>query len=484
MEKTEIKTRKISEVKFRIEKEDYQTMNTDVDIFAKEDMLLKMKQDRTLQQAVNTAALPGIVGNVLVMPDGHEGYGFPVGGVVAFDAEEGIISPGICGFDINCGIRIIKTNLDGKDIRGKISELSDALFRNVPSGVGSRKNLGFNDKDLEKVATYGVEHVIDKGFGFSTDSEKIEENGMMDGADFRDVSKFAKARGLHELGTLGAGNHFLEIQEVSNIYDDKAADVYGVSKGQAVIMIHTGSRGFGHQICSDYLRVLEVYGREHEIKLPDPELSYAPVDSKEAKAYLGAMKCAVNYAFTNRQMITYAVRKSFEDVFGKSADSLGMDILYDLAHNIVKLEEHRIEGRKRSVFVHRKGATRAFPKGSSDVPKEYRDIGQPVLIPGSMSTASYVLAGEQNALEETFGSACHGSGRVMSRHQAIREIPASRTFETLKKKGVEIRIRSRKLVSEEAEWAYKNVDEVVEVVDSAGIASMVSRNVPVVVVKG
>ncbi|MGA3020492.1 MAG: RtcB family protein [Candidatus Micrarchaeales archaeon] len=475
---------KISDVKFRIKKDATKGMNADAIIYATERMLEKIKADRTISQAVNATTLPGIVGNVLVMPDGHEGYGFPIGGVAAFDSENGIISPGAVGYDINCGIRLIKTNLTDKEIRPKLSKLLDALFKNVPSGVGSRLKSGFTQNDLMKISEEGVEYAIGKGFGWKDDTERIEENGRMNGADFSKVSKEAKERGVDELGTLGAGNHFLEVQKVEKILDQETAKAYGLFENQVVVMVHCGSRGFGHQICSDYLRTVVEYQARNNIQIIDKELSYAKVGSKEADDYLKAMYCAVNYAFANRQMIMHNVRRSFEETFGKSADELGMQLLYDVAHNIVKREEHIVEGKRANVYVHRKGATRAFAKGREEVPKEYRSIGQPVIIPGSMGTASYVLCGEEGAMRETFGTTCHGSGRTMSRHQAIREIPSSRTFESLKSKGIEIRVRSRKLISEEAEWAYKNIDEVVDVVERAGISRIVTRNIPMGVMKG
>ena len=459
-------------------------MKTNVVIYTSQALLEKIKKDRTLQQAANAASLPGLVGNVMVMPDGHEGYGFPIGGVMASDADSGIISPGSVGFDINCGVRLIKTNMTIKEVRPKIMQLSDELFKNVPSGVGSKRNIGLTNSDLDKVAQEGVPYIIRKGFGFADDIERIEEGGSLNGADFSEVSKEAKTRGLHELGTLGAGNHFLEVQEVEKIFDEKVAKSYGLHKGQIVIMVHTGSRGFGHQICSDYLRTLVEYQRRHNITLVDPELSYANVNSKEADSYLASMKSAVNYAFTSRQIITNSIRHSFESVFNKSSEALEMDILYDLSHNIVKLEEHEIEGHRKAVYVHRKGATRAFAKGREEIPKIYKAVGQPVLIPGSMGTASYILCGAQGAMKETFGTACHGAGRVMSRHQAIREIPAERTFESLRSKNIEIRIRTRKLVSEEAEWTYKDIDEVVRVVKDTNLAVPVSRNIPIAVIKG
>ncbi len=476
--------RKINDVKSEIDRSQRAGMNTNVVLYASDKLLEKMKGDHTLIQAANAATLPGIAGNVLVMPDGHEGYGFPIGGVVGFDADEGIISPGAVGFDINCGVRLIKTNLTEKELRPGIMRLSDALFKNVPSGVGSRLEIGLTPGDLEKIAHEGAEYIISKGFGLPEDLSNTEENGCMAGADFSMVSRMARSRGLHELGTLGAGNHFLEVQVIDRIHDERIAGSYGLENGQVVVMVHTGSRGFGHQICSDYLRALEEYQSAKGITLVDKELSYARIGDAEADAYLGAMRCGVNFAFTNRQIITNSIRRSFEEAFGKSADALGMEMLYDVAHNIVKLEEHVVGGRRRKLYVHRKGATRAFPRGRGEVPTKYRDVGQPVLIPGSMGTASYILCGREGSMTETLGSSCHGAGRVMSRHQALREIPASRTFESLRKKNIEIRIRTRKLVSEEAEWTYKDIDEVVSVVERAGISSAVARTVPLAVIKG
>ncbi|MGC8628787.1 MAG: RtcB family protein [Candidatus Micrarchaeia archaeon] len=475
---------KISPFKYEIKKDESAGMKTSVTIFANESLLANMKKDRTLQQAVNATSLPGLVGSVLVMPDGHEGYGFPVGGVAAFDADEGIISPGAIGFDINCGIKVIKTSMTEQEVRPKLKQLADALFKNVPSGVGSKVNLGFSNSDLARIAEEGVPYVVSKGLGIKEDIEAIEENGAMDGADFSKVSSLAKSRGLHELGTLGAGNHFLEIQRVEKIFDEATAKAYGLYEGQIVAMVHCGSRGFGHQIASDYLRLLNDYQARHNISLVDKELSYAFVKDKEAQDYLAAMKCAVNYAFANREIIANSIRKSFEEVFGKSADALGMETLYDVAHNIAKLEEHEVGGKRKKVYVHRKGATRAFPKGMQEVPQKYRETGQPVLIPGSMGTASYILCGMPGSMKESFGTTCHGSGRVMSRHEAVREIPASKTLNSLKEKGIELRVKSKNLVSEEAEWAYKNVDEVVGIVEKAGLSKIVSRNVPLLVVKG
>lgn len=476
--------REISDVKFEIDMDKSIGMTSNVVAYTTEKMLEKIKTDRTLQQAVNASELPGIVGDVLLMPDAHEGYGFPVGGVVAFDSETGIISPGAVGYDINCGIRLIKTNLTEDDVKPKLNALLDSMFKNVPSGVGSRLRTGMSQADLERIAVDGVRYAFEKGYGAEEDLKRVEEDGVMDGADFSKVSDDAKKRGIDELGTLGAGNHFLEVQRIDSIFDEKTAKAYGLFKGQIVVMVHCGSRGFGHQICSDYLRSLVGYQARNNIRLVDRELSYARIGDREADDYLSAMKCAVNYAFANRHMITHAVRKSFESVFGKSSDALGMDVLYDVAHNIAKLEEHSVAGKRTKVYVHRKGATRAFAKGRREVPEEYRGTGQPVLIPGSMGTASYVLCGLEGAMRDTFGTTCHGSGRVMSRSQALREITVSRTLESLKSKGIALRVRSQKLISEESEWVYKDVDEVVGVVAKAGISNIVSRNLPIGVIKG
>jgi tRNA-splicing ligase RtcB len=473
---------KISDVKWIIKKEG--EMKVPVIIFAKESLLKKMQEDRTLLQAVNSATLPGIVKNMLVMPDGHEGYGFPVGGVAAFDAENGIVSPGAIGFDINCGVRLIKTNLMINDIKPKIKELISQLFVEIPSGVGSKSKIRFNKDELKRISEEGVEFLVQKGFAMKEDLERIEENGRIEGADFSKVSNKAIERGLPEVGSIGAGNHFLEIQKVEKVFDETLAKVFGIQEGQIVVMIHTGSRGFGHQICTDYLKVFSDWTRRKGIKLPDPELVYSELNSKEANDYIAAMKCAVNYAFSNRQIITYLVRKTFEKVFNKSFDALGMEIIYDVAHNIAKLEEHEVDGKRMKLYVHRKGATRAFAKGRNEIPKEYRAIGQPVLIPGSMGTASYLLVGSEGAMKETFGSTCHGAGRTMSRAKAVKTLPARRVLEELSTKGIEVRVVSKELISEEAPQAYKNIDEVVESVEKAGISKIVSRNIPLAVAKG
>jgi tRNA-splicing ligase RtcB len=475
---------KIDEFEWEIKKDESKGMRVPVRVFGTEVIIRNMQKDRTLLQATNAASLPGIVKNMLVMSDGHEGYGSPIGGVSAFDAEDGIVSPGFCGYDINCGVRVIKTNLSLDEAKPKMSTLMDALMKNVPSGVGSTSNLGFTAADLDKIATSGIEYAIEKGYGWKSDIDHTEEGGKIAGADPDAVSDLAKKRGRGQLGTLGAGNHFVEIQKVEKIFHEKAAAAFGLEEGKIAIMLHSGSRGYGHQVCSDYLKACDAYLKKNNITLADPELSYAGLGSKEAADYIGAMRAAVNFAFVNRQIMMHFVRKSFSDTFGKSADALGMELLYDLSHNIVKLEEHTVDGKKRKLYIHRKGATRAFGPGNSEVTKAYRAIGQPVLIPGSMGTASYVLVGRNESMEKSFGSSCHGAGRVMSRHQALREIPASKTFDEMKRKNIEIRVRSRKLVSEEAEWVYKDVDEVVRSIQGAKISDIVAKMVPLGVTKG
>ncbi len=475
---------KINDFVWEIEQDKKLGMNVPVRIFANKEIADAMQKDRTVKQAINASTLPGIVKNMLIMPDGHEGYGFPIGGVCAFAADEGVISPGAIGFDINCGVRVIKTNLTESELRPKLSLLMDLIFKNVPSGVGSKMNLGFTQKDLDKISTDGIDYLVKKGYCASSDIETTEEKGCIAGALPEKVSDLAKKRGLQQLGTLGAGNHFAEVQVVDKIFDSKIAKVFGLQEKQVVVMLHSGSRGYGHQVCSDYLRVLSEYQKKNKITLADPELAYAQIGTKEADDYLGAMRAAVNFAFCNRQIMMHFIRKSFETAFGKNFDALGMELLYDLSHNIAKLEEHNVFGKKMKLFVHRKGATRAFGPGRSEITKIYRDVGQPVLIPGSMGTASYILSGREESMEETFGSSCHGAGRVMSRHQALREIPSSKTLSEMERKKIMLRIRSKKLVSEEAEWVYKDVDQVVASVEGAKISNIIAKLKPIGVAKG
>ncbi|MEM1627959.1 MAG: RtcB family protein [Desulfurococcaceae archaeon] len=459
-------------------------MKTDAIIFADEYLLEKMESDLTLEQAVNVACLPGIRLYSYVMPDGHQGYGFPIGGVAGFDLEEGVISPGGVGYDINCGVRVLRTNLSVDDIKDKIKELVDALFRNIPSGVGATGQLRLSLRDLDEVLENGVKWAVEHGFGWKRDIEHIEEKGCMNVADASKVSNVAKRRGHEQLGTLGAGNHFLEIQVVDQIYDYEIAKVMGITEtGQITIMIHTGSRGLGHQVASDYLMIMERAMRKYGITVPDRELAALPFQSPEAQDYFKAMAAAANFAWTNRQIITHWVRESFRQVFKKDPETLGIETIYDVAHNIAKVEEHVIDNKKYKVVVHRKGATRAFPPGHPEIPSDYMNIGQPVLIPGSMGTASYILVGIPEGAR-TWYSAPHGAGRWLSRGDAIRSHTPEKVINELNRKGILVRAATRRVLSEEAPEAYKDVDRVVLVAHKVKIAKPVIRMIPIGVVKG
>ena len=462
-------------------------MRVPVLVFASRELLEKMQRDRTLIQAANVSTLPGVLKHVAVLPDAHEGYGFPIGGVAATDYEEGVISPGGVGYDINCGVRLMVTNLDLKDVQPKMKELIDTIFMNVPAGLGSkRKDFTVTHSDLDRIAVEGARYVIERfGLGWPEDLKHIEEEGCLEGADPNAVSPTARKRGAAQIGTLGSGNHFLEVQRVDKIFDERAAKEMGIThENQITVLVHTGSRGFSHQICSDYLRVMERAAHKYGIRLPDRELACAPAKSREAESYLKAFRSAVNFAFANRQAISHWVRQSFEKVFKRPVEEMGLELVYDVAHNIVKLEEHVIDGVRRKVWVHRKGATRSFPAGHPLIPEDYRDIGQPVLLPGSMGTASWVLLGNPRAMELTFGSTAHGAGREMSRAAAKRAYRASQVIQALHNKGIIIRSDSMGTVVEEVDAAYKNVDIVAEVSHGVGIGTKVARLVPLGVVKG
>ncbi len=459
-------------------------MNVPAQVFASEKMLDKMKGDRTLRQICNVASLPGIVRSAYVMPDGHEGYGFPIGGVAAFRDEEGIISPGGIGYDINCGVRLLKTNLMYKDVVQHLHPLINSIYENCPSGVGSKGKVRLDPTTLKKVLTEGVEWAVREGYGWDRDLHYIEENGRMKDADPSKVSDMAISRGKPQLGTIGSGNHFIELQEVNQVLDEEVAKKFGLFPGQFVIMIHTGSRGLGHQVASDYIRTFNSYVNKHNITLADRELVYAHVDSTEGSDYIKAMNCAVNFAFVNRQLLTHWVRESVGIILKQDPEDLGMDVLYDVCHNIGKREEHVLEnGQKGFVWVHRKGATRSMPAGRPEVPASYRDVGQPVMIPGSMGTASYVLVGTADSAE-SFHSVCHGAGRVMSRHEAIRTYPVSMVKDLLNQKGIYIRSAESEVISEEAPGAYKDIDDVIDSVVGAKLAKAVTRMIPHGVVKG
>ena len=455
-------------------------------VLADKNLLSKMRTDRTLEQCSNVTHLPGIYKYAITLPDGHEGYGFPIGGVAATDYDEGVISPGGVGYDINCGVRLLTTNFSEQDVRPKLVQLANTIFENVPCGLGSRRNdLKVTLGDLERIATEGVSWVIDQGLGWRDDAEHCEELGCMKNANPNKVSATAKSRGLQQVGTLGSGNHFLEIQKVDKILDTKTAKTFGIDhEGQVTAMIHCGSRGFGHQICSDYLRVMERAVGKYKIDLPDRELACAPGKSKEAEDYYQAMACAVNYAFANRQAIMHWVRQSFKQVFKEDPERFGLKLVYDVAHNIAKIETHEIDGQQKKVWVHRKGATRAFPPGNPEIPRDYSSAGQPVLIPGSMGTSSWLLVGTEKAMQISFGSTAHGAGRMMSRTAAKRNYRGADIKRALEQRGIYVRAASSVVLAEEADPAYKNVDVVTEVSDRIGIATKVARFVPLAVVKG
>jgi tRNA-splicing ligase RtcB (3'-phosphate/5'-hydroxy nucleic acid ligase) len=453
-------------------------MKVPVRIFASDLLLKDIKKDISLNQMMNVAELPGIVKNSLVLPDAHQGYGFCIGGVAAFDLVEGIISPGGVGYDINCSVRLLKTNLKRKDILGKSKEISKALFDAVPTGVGSKSKIVLSQKDIKEVLEKGAEWAVEKGYGEKSDLKFIEENGRMKDASAKEVSQIAISRGINQLGSLGAGNHFLEVQYVDEIFDKSVAKVFGLEKGQLVIMVHCGSRGLGHQVASDYIKLMiEKYGTEH---LSDRQLVYAPINSDLGKKYYKAMCAAANFAFCNKQVITYFVRDVFKKFFPKSK----IDVVYDICHNIAKFEEHLIDGKMKKVCVHRKGATRSFGAGRKEIVESYRNVGTPIFIPGSMSTSSYVLVGTKKAEELTFGSTAHGAGRVMGRNEALRKFTPEQVEKKLAKKNIELNARSRKGIVEETDEVYKDVDEVVEVSHELGIGNLVAKLRPLIVVMG
>jgi len=460
-------------------------MKTSGVIYANDKMIECIRMDNAPEQVANVTMLPGIVGKSLAMPDIHWGYGFPIGGVAAMDEEFGVVSPGGVGYDINCGVRLIRTNLQFNDLNlQKIQALVDEMFINVPSGLGSKAKVHLNRKQLDDVLKLGAKWAIENGYGWNEDAEYIEEHGCLEYADISKTSNEAKQRGAPQLGSLGAGNHFLEIQKVEEIFDPVAAKTFGIKNtGQIMVMIHTGSRGFGHQVCTEHLRILEQAVKKYNIWLPDRQLACAPVTSHEGQDYLKAMACAANFAWCNRQMIVHWVRESFEKILHQRAEDLDMGIVYDVCHNIAKLEEHEIEGKKRKVYVHRKGATRSFGPDRQEIPLKYRDIGQPVLIPGDMGTESYLLRGTKNS-EETFGSTCHGAGRVMSRTEAVHRYRGEQIMNELRKKGIYAHPASWKVMAEEAPDAYKDVSEVVNVTHGAGISLKVAKLIPLGVVKG
>lgn len=460
-------------------------MRCDGIVFASSTMMRAMEGDPCLEQVRNVATLPGIVGASFAMPDIHWGYGFPIGGVAAFDAEVGVVSPGGVGYDINCGVRLLKTKIPREAVAGKIPQLTQSLFAAIPTGVGSHhEGHGFQKQEYPEILAKGARWAVGRGFGFSEDLEYIEEGGSLPNAISSLVSERAKERGQGQLGTLGSGNHFVELGYVDEIYDVVTAEALGLETGFLTVIIHTGSRGLGHQVCSDHLETMLRASRKYGIALPDPQLCCAPIPSEEGQAYLGAMAAAANFAFANRQCITHYVRRALEEAFGQSSGALGIRVVYDVCHNIAKFEEHRVGGVSRRLLVHRKGATRSFPPRHPLVPAAYREVGQPVLIPGDMGRYSYVLVGTPRALDLTFGSTCHGAGRLMSRNQAKKTIRGRNVERELQEQGITVLGASRATIYEEVPWAYKDVADVVAAVEGAGLSRKIVRLKPLGVIKG
>ncbi|HTY44754.1 MAG TPA: RtcB family protein [Patescibacteria group bacterium] len=476
---------KIDDYRWRIPKGAKPGMRVPGVIYADEKLLKDIRNDQALEQVANVAFLPGIVGCSLAMPDIHWGYGFPIGGVAATDiAAGGVVSPGGVGFDINCGVRMLKTNLQYDQVKGKMQDLVYALFSDVPAGVGSEGDIRVTPKEEKEILVKGAEWAVKKGYGTEDDLECTEERGAIQGADPDAVSERAYQRGKRQSGTLGSGNHFLEVQVIDQLYDARLCDQFGLDLGQVTVMIHSGSRGLGYQVCDDYVRGMVGCLQKYRIDVPDRQLACAPVESGEGKAYLGAMRCAANYAWANRQCLMHLARISFERVLGMSWEKMGMYLIYDVAHNIAKIETHIVDGKEKKLCVHRKGATRAFGPGQPALPQRYMHSGQPVIIPGDMGRNSYLLVGTQKAMEETFGSTCHGAGRVKSRTAASKSINAQVLLKELESKGIIVKASSRETVVEEAPQAYKDVNDVVDVAHNAGISKRVCRMRPLGVIKG
>jgi len=474
--------RKLDDYRWLVPRNTKPGMLTDALIYTDERLLQDLLKDLSLEQAINVAMLPGIVGRSLAMPDIHQGYGFPIGGVAATAPDEGgVISPGGVGFDINCGVRLLGSSLSVESVRPKIRELVNQLFRDVPSGAGRKGDVQVSHKELDRVLLEGAAWMVEHGYGEPEDLSQCEESGTIEGADPTAVSDRAKARGLPQIGTLGSGNHFLEVQYVERVFEPEIAQTLGLYQDEVVVLIHSGSRGLGHQVCTDYLRDMGNAMRRYGIDLPDRQLACVPVHSKEGQEYLSAMRAAANYAWANRQGMTHFARGAFKRLFGEKET---LRVVYDVCHNIAKLERHTVDGRERKVMVHRKGATRAFPASRPEVPEAYKDVGQPVLIPGSMGTASWVLVGAEGAMRETFGTTCHGAGRLMSRTAAKKSSFAAKARERLEGRGIIVRSETRDGISEEIPEAYKDVDAVIEVVHNAGLARRVARLKPIGVIKG
>ena len=475
-----MKLRKVKEGIYEVKKEG--KMNVPVKIFASDAIMDSLKADRALEQGINVAHLPGIVKESLMMPDAHQGYGFPIGGVAAIDYDNGCISPGGIGFDINCGVRLLLTPFKESEVVPKMDGLLKSIYDHVPVGLGGESKLKLDFADVDEILDKGAHWTLDNGYATKEDIEHCEEEGRMLSADSEMVSHKAKARGRKQLGTLGAGNHFIEIQKVNDVLDETTSKAFGLEKNQIVVMIHCGSRGLGHQVCTDYIRLMEEHDPELMQSLPEKDLVYAKSGTKPFNDYFKAMSAAANFAWANRQLITFHIREAFNDVFGLDPEKI--TLLYDVSHNIAKSEMHDVDGTSRRLLVHRKGATRAFAKGRQELLGKYKDIGQPVIIPGSMGTKSYVLLGTEEAMRQSFGSTAHGAGRVMSRHKAKSTYTAENVKKDLMDYGVKIMSRSMKGITEEAPGVYKDVDEVVKVSDTTGIGRLVVSLRPLGVIKG
>ena len=453
-------------------------------LYASEGILTDALEDRSVDQLLNTTTLPGIVGHALAMPDMHQGYGFPIGGVAATALPDGVISPGGVGYDINCGVRVLATRLEADAIRPQIDALLAALYQAVPSGVGASRGKALSSHELDRALKQGSRWALSRGWGRSGDLEHTEDRGEMQEADPAALSSRARERGLDQVGTLGSGNHFLEIDEVTDVFDEAAASALGLRQGCIAVWIHCGSRGLGHQVCTDAVRSMQQAVSRYRISLPDRELACAPLSSPEGRQYLAAMACAANYAWANRQAITHRVREAFAQGLGSDLDRDDLRLVYDVCHNIAKIETHEVDGRQQKLCVHRKGATRAFGPGLPEVPTDLRDLGQPVLVPGSMGTCSYIMLGTTRAMRESFGSCCHGAGRVKSRTQSRRDVRGEQVRRDLQERGISVRTDSLRGLAEEAPDAYKAVDDVVTVVEGVGLARKVARTVPIGVIKG
>ena len=476
---------RMDECRWRLPRDEARGMLTDGIVYADEELFKDLRSDPALWQIANVACLPGIVGPAMAMPDCHYGYGFPIGGVAATDMEDGVISPGGVGYDINCGVRLVRTDLVREQVEPFVRELTNQIFRDVPSGTGTKGAIPLSERELDAVLVEGASWVVKRGYGRPEDLEATEERGQMAGADAAALSDRARQRGQPQLATLGSGNHFLEIQVVDEVLDAQAASAMGIDgSGQIAVMIHCGSRGLGHQVCDDAIEVMQKAVGDYGISLPDRQLACVPVGSPEGEQYFAAMAGAANYAWANRQAITHFVREAFERVLKMGSEKLGMDLVWDVAHNVAKYEEHDVEGSRRRLCVHRKGATRAFGPGREELPARYRGVGQPVIVPGDMGTASYLLMGTQGAMEQTWGSTCHGAGRVLSRHAALKLQHGSEVAKKLERAGIYVRSAGKKTLAEEAPEAYKDVDAVVETCVHAGISSKVARLRPLAVMKG